>query len=76
MPNYAGSSRKLYHNEKYVCSNHNDIKNAFIPFRNKEINVCLATNSSPADWGMAMQDYGLGLRVGLKDLPTLRTRLN
>ena len=26
--------------------------------------------------GMAMQDYGLGLRVGLKDLPTLRTRLN
>ena len=22
--------------------------------------------------GMAMQDYGLGLRVGLKDLPTLR----
>ena len=21
-------------------------------------------------WGMAMQDYGLGLRVGLKDLPT------
>ena len=48
MPNYAGSSRKLYQNENYVCSNHNDIKNAFIPFRNKEINVCLATNSSPA----------------------------
>ena len=48
MPNYAGSSRKLYENENYVCSNHNDIKTAFIPFRNKEINVCLATNSSPA----------------------------
>ena len=28
------------------------------------------------DLGMAMQDYGLGLRVGLKDLPILRTRLN
>ena len=27
-------------------------------------------------WGMAMQDYGLGLRVGLKDLPTLRTRIH
>ena len=26
--------------------------------------------------GMAMQDYGLGLRVGLKDLPTLRTRIH
>ena len=25
---------------------------------------------------MAMQDYGLGLRVGLKDLPTLRTRIH
>ena len=48
MPNYAGSSRKLYQNENYVGSNHNDIKTAFIPFRNKEINVCLATNSSPA----------------------------
>ena len=23
-----------------------------------------------------MQDYGLGLRVGLKDLPTLRTRVH
>ena len=48
MPNYAGSSKKLYQNENYVGSNHNDIKTAFIPFRNKEINVCLATNSSPA----------------------------
>ena len=26
--------------------------------------------------GMTMQDYGLGLRVGLKDLPTLRTRIH
>ena len=23
-----------------------------------------------------MQDYGLGLRIGLKDVPTLRTRIH
>ena len=48
MPNYAGSSKKLYQNENYVSSNHNHIKTAFISFRYKEINVCLATNFSPA----------------------------
>ena len=39
-----------------------------------------ATSTSPSHGyrggGMAMQDYGLGLRVGLKDLPTLRTRIH
>ena len=29
-----------------------------------------------SEFSLAMQDYGLGLRVGLKDLPTLRTRIH
>ena len=48
MPNYAEPSGKMYQNENYVCFDHSDMKTAFISFRNKEINVCFATNSSPA----------------------------
>ena len=43
MPTYAEPSKKMYQNEKNVYFNHNDLKTAFIPFQNKEINVCLAT---------------------------------
>ena len=47
MPNYAKCSGKKYQNENHVYFNHNDIRTAFTPFRNKAINVCLATDWSP-----------------------------
>ena len=41
-----------------------------------KLNGCGIDVKSVLGKGMAMQDYRIGLRVGLKDLPALRTRIH